>query len=111
MLIGIIVGISRLVWAIVCAVKAYDKGKSEVGWFFLGLLLGLLGFIILLCLPDEALVAYQDRVPRMLANNGQSAPQPQRSSVEEIKKLKELLDSGLITQSEFEAKKKKILGI
>ena len=31
--------------------------------------------------------------------------------VEELKKLKELLDIGVITQAEFDAKKKKLLGI
>lgn len=33
------------------------------------------------------------------------------SSADEIKKFKELLDSGIITQEEFEAKKKQLLGL
>ena len=33
------------------------------------------------------------------------------NSVEEILKYKQLLDSGILTQEEFEAKKKQILGI
>ena len=33
------------------------------------------------------------------------------SDVEELKKYKELLDSGIITQEEFDAKKKQLLGI
>ena len=33
------------------------------------------------------------------------------SSAEEIKKFKELLDSGIITQEEFDAKKKQLLGL
>lgn len=42
----------------------------------------------------------------------QSASQPsQNDSYEELKKLKELVDAGVITQEEFEAKKKSILGI
>jgi len=32
-------------------------------------------------------------------------------SVDEIKKYKELLDSGIITQEEFDAKKKELLGL
>ncbi|MGZ7445337.1 SHOCT domain-containing protein [Paenibacillus sp. TH7-28] len=43
------------------------------------------------------------------------APVPQASSVsgqiEDLKKLSELKDSGIITQEEFEAKKKQILGL
>ena len=34
-----------------------------------------------------------------------------KSDVEELKKYKELLDSGIITQEEFDAKKKQILGL
>ena len=33
------------------------------------------------------------------------------SSADEIMKFKELLDSGVITQEEFDAKKKEILGV
>jgi predicted Zn-dependent peptidase len=33
------------------------------------------------------------------------------SSAEELKKFKELLDLGIITQEEFDAKKKQLLGI
>ena len=41
----------------------------------------------------------------------QSAPAPASSPVEEIKKYKELLDMGIITQEEFDAKKKQLLGL
>ncbi len=37
--------------------------------------------------------------------------EPVSSSAEEIKKFKELLDSGIITQEEFDAKKKQLLGL
>ena len=35
----------------------------------------------------------------------------QQSAADELKKFKELLDSGIITQEEFEAKKKQLLGL
>ena len=35
----------------------------------------------------------------------------QRSNADELKKFKELLDSGVITQEEFDAKKKQLLGL
>ena len=42
----------------------------------------------------------------------QSAPvQESKSSVSELRELNELLKDGIITQSEFDAKKKQILGI
>ena len=35
----------------------------------------------------------------------------QQSNADELKKFKELLDSGIITQEEFDAKKKQLLGL
>ena len=43
--------------------------------------------------------------------NRQAAQQIQISTADEIKKLKELCDSGVITQEEFDAKKKQLLGL
>ena len=38
-------------------------------------------------------------------------PVQQVSAADELKKFKELLDSGVITQEEFDAKKKQLLGL
>ena len=40
-----------------------------------------------------------------------NAPAPQPSAMDELKKLKDLLDAGIITQEEFDAKKKQLLGL
>ena len=40
-----------------------------------------------------------------------SIPQPVNTDADEIKKYKELLDQGAITQEEYDAKKKQILGL
>lgn len=40
-----------------------------------------------------------------------AAPAPAVSAAEELKKFKELLDMGIITQEEFDAKKKQLLGL
>lgn len=45
------------------------------------------------------------------SNNLESPSAPQTSAADEIKKFKELLDSGIITQAEFDAKKKQLLGL
>jgi hypothetical protein len=37
----------------VCAAIANSKGRNPVGWFFVGLLLGCIGLIIILCLSNE----------------------------------------------------------
>ena len=45
-------------------------------------------------------------------NAEQTGPNPTTlSAADELKKFKELLDSGVITQEEFEAKKKQLLGL
>lgn len=41
----------------------------------------------------------------------QTAPATSTSAADELKKFKELLDSGVITQEEFDAKKKQLLGL
>ena len=40
-----------------------------------------------------------------------SAPTPQNSAMDDLKKLKDLLDAGIITEEEFAAKKKQLLGL
>ena len=45
------------------------------------------------------------------ATSAQSAPAPQSNSMDDLVKLKSLLDSGIITQEEFDAKKKQLLGL
>ena len=41
----------------------------------------------------------------------EAAPAPARTAAQELKEYKELLDSGVITQEEFDAKKKQLLGL
>ena len=43
-----------IVWflcAITCAVIASGKNRNGVGWFFIGLLIGIFGLIMIICLP------------------------------------------------------------
>jgi hypothetical protein len=53
----------------------------------------------------------------LLANPQQNSAQPTQSAsatgteAEQLKRLKDLLDSGVLTQEEFDAKKKQILGL
>ncbi len=54
---------------------------------------------------SELLISRQDK-NAVSNSNSQST-----NSADELKKYKELLDSGIITQEEFDAKKKKLLGV
>lgn len=46
-----------------------------------------------------------------VTKNPEAQSAPQVSAADEIKKFKELLDMGIITQEEFDAKKKQLLGL
>lgn len=55
----------------------------------------------------RAFCAEIQTVPGVVKDDGES----KMSAAEELKELKELLDAGIISQEEFDAKKKQILGI
>ena len=41
-----------LIFGSLCALLAHQKGRSSIGWFFIGVFFNLLGLIILLCLSN-----------------------------------------------------------
>lgn len=41
-----------IIFGIICACIASSKGRSEVGWFFIGFFLGLIGLILIACLSN-----------------------------------------------------------
>lgn len=78
--------------------KGYEKYNS---WFWCGFFLALIGVIVAACKPAVNTTQSYAPVP----------VQPQASDADELKKYKELLDSGAITQEEYDAKKKQLLNI
>jgi hypothetical protein len=56
------------------------------------------------------LVARPDVVVQNQQAPAPAAPQPQQDTYTQLIKLKDLLDKGIITQDEYDAQKKKILG-
>lgn len=75
------------------------KGCNYWAGFWCGFLLGILGLIIVIVQKDKN------------ENINQNAIINNNSNADELKKYKELLDSGIITQEEFEKKKQQLLGI
>jgi hypothetical protein len=55
------------VMGIICAVVAPTRGRSSVGWFFIGFFFSCLGLIVLLVIPD--LKKLEAEKNRMLAEN------------------------------------------
>ncbi len=41
-----------IIYAIICSIIAYKKGRNVIGWIFGGAFLGLVGVIIIICLSD-----------------------------------------------------------
>lgn len=64
------------------------------------------GCMLRTCFPE---VLERERTQR--AASGAANTAPAASAADEIKKFKELLDAGAITQEEFDAKKKQLLGL
>lgn len=45
--------INTIISTIACPIIAGHKNRSVVGWFFGGFILGLIGLIIVACLPEK----------------------------------------------------------
>lgn len=80
---------------------ARNKGYEYGLWWFYGWMLFIVAFIHSLCLPDKKAVA---------ANEENQKRQAITDSAEALKKFKELYDNGVISEEEFIAQKKKLLG-
>lgn len=52
-----------------------------------------------------------ERQENTITTKSESAPTPQNNAMDDLIKLKNLLDAGIITQEEFNAKKKQLLGL
>jgi uncharacterized membrane protein YhaH (DUF805 family) len=84
--------------------RLHDTNRT--GWWFFILLIPIIGFIVLLvflCIDSKEDNKYGAN-PK--ANNGIL----KNDSISQLEKLSELKDKGILTQEEFDAKKKEILG-
>lgn len=88
----IIIGISIIFGRIT---ESMNKEKGYDTGFAWGFWLWVIGIIVVACRPER--------------NNGNNTMKI--TEADEIAKYKELLDSGAITQEEYEVKKKQILGL
>lgn len=95
---GLNVDFFLIIWVvwIVCAIAsghiAGEKGYSHLAFGLLGLILGIIGVIIALVLPEKK-TGYDRRI----------------GNPDALLKYKELLDKGAITQEEFDRKKNELM--
>ena len=106
--VGVTVGVVvwGVIWGFVTRGVVVSRGyNSGTAWFFIGFFLGFIGLIIaVLTKPDLRLMNGQ--VPQNISQAGLSE---REQAVAELKKCKELLDSGVLTEEEFQAQKQKLL--
>lgn len=69
--------------------------------------------VVILRKSNEDARKIRDYIEDIIMNRGKNTATviQQTSAADELKKFKELMDSGIITQEEFEAKKKELLGL
>ncbi len=82
-----------IICGIVTAIIASSKGRNAFGWFFVGLLLGIFGIILIACLP-----ATPERESARVLN-----------PMDELGKAKQLWDSGAISESEYNSIKSRLV--
>ncbi len=83
-----------IVWGIICLNIAFEKGRSGVAWFFIGFFLRLIGLVMICCF--EKLSESEEKGFSCVAD--------------EIKKLNDLRAAGILTEEEFNRKKRQLLG-
>jgi hypothetical protein len=113
--------IGAAIWVLIDARKIGVKkglisGMGNIGpwgWFFVTLLLWIVGFPMYLCYRGKCKRAVAGATNKAITPiSGSASPtKPASFAIEELEKLASLKEKGLITDWEFEAKKKQLLGI
>lgn len=106
-IIGIIVWC--IIWGIVTDKIIKNKGYTE-NWFWWGFFFGLIAVIVAAAKPTKSHANSSFPIEEKKADAAVDASDEEKS-IKMMKEYKELLDSGVITQEEFEQKKAKILNI
>lgn len=96
----------------ITAALAAGKKRNGAGWFFIGFLLPLIGFILILVLPDgEDILAEPSLKPNEAVppNVGVAVAPRELTPTQEIEKLASLHASGALSDAEFQDKKQVFL--
>ncbi|MEN6469270.1 MAG: SHOCT domain-containing protein [Smithella sp.] len=117
----ILIVVVSAIWVVIDAKnigvkKGLVTGLGNMGpwsWFFVTLLLWIIGFPMYLYYRGKfkLAVAGTSNAEKTPTSASINVKQPDNMAIEDLEKLAALKDKGLITQGEFEIKKKQILGI
>jgi hypothetical protein len=107
-LIGVVAGVSVValwIWALIDIIKSDFKDTIvKVLWFLLVLLLPLLGFFL------YVIIGRSTKQKKVIVESAVVYENSANAKYEDLANAKALLDSGAITEVEFEAEKQKIMG-
>lgn len=111
---GIVFGLIIAVFlGLIPANIARRKGRSFGLWWFYGAALFIVAIIHVLLIKDNNTVSSVSPVvsQKKAEESKPAAPVQQSDRTDELKKYKELLDAGVLSQEEYDIKKKGILGV
>jgi Short C-terminal domain len=91
------------IFAFITSGMATRRGRSGGLWGILGFFFGIFAMLLLLIIGNASSGVASSAGHQFIAP-------PAPSKFDEIAKLKALLDSGVLTQDEFETQKRKLLG-
>lgn len=94
--------ISAIFWGIITWLIGRAKGFNG---FFYGFCLGIIGFIIVLCLKNKNISANQIVNPINVKSDNQN------DKYANLEKLYNLKENGTLTEEEYEKEKKKIMNL
>lgn len=99
--------IQGLICGFVAQVVSENKGYED--GFFWGFFLGIIGIIVVACKPDNN----SSYASALLSKETEEKDKSEKEllNVQKLKSYKDLLDSGVITQEEFDKKKSELLDL
>lgn len=100
--------IQGLIWGFIAQIISENKGYED--GFFWGFFLGIIGLIVVACKPDNN-SSYDSALLSKETEEEKDKSEKELLNVQKLKSYKELLDSGVITQEEFDKKKSELLDL
>ena len=101
--------IQGLIWGFVAQIISENKGYED--GFFWGFFLGIMGIIVVACKPDNNSSYALALLSKEAAEEEKDKSEKELLNVQKLKSYKDLLDSGVITQEEFDKKKSELLDL
>lgn len=100
--------IQGLIWGFIAQIISENKGYED--GFFWGFFLEIIGIIVVACKPDNN-SSYASALLSKATEEEKDKSEKELLNIQKLKSYKDLLDSGVITQEEFDKKKSELLDL